>query len=111
MGVRKDLKQAKQRGGLADRVTVEVMRDDHGVVREARTPAMTPRPETGSMADLPFINATEAPTTVVLRRKESGTWRPVSAAEFAQEVTATATGLIAAGLEPGARVAVMSRTR
>ncbi|MPY43956.1 AMP-binding protein, partial [Streptomyces phyllanthi] len=111
MGVRKDLNQAKQRGDLADRVKVEVIRDEHGVVREARTPALARPATTGSIADLPFTNASEDPEAVVLRRHEAGTWHPVSAADFAREVTATAKGLIAAGLEPGDRVAVMSRTR
>jgi long-chain acyl-CoA synthetase len=112
MGVRKDLNQAKQRADLADRVTVEVIRDAQGVVREARTPALAPRQTGGSTADLPFRNATEAPDAVVLRRADAhGTFHPVTATDFAREVTATAKGLIAAGLEPGGRVAVMSRTR
>ncbi|MGW0844459.1 AMP-dependent synthetase/ligase [Streptomyces sp. NPDC002787] len=112
MGVRKDLNRAKQRGDLTDRVKVEVVRDAQGVVREARTPALAPRPTSGSIADLPFVNATEAPDAVILRREDGhGTWHPVTAAAFAREVTATAKGLIAAGLEPGGRVAVMSRTR
>ncbi|MEV6940874.1 AMP-binding protein [Streptomyces sp. NPDC051172] len=112
MGVRKDLKRAKQRADLASRAKVEVVKDEDGVVREARTPALAPRPATGSTADLPFANAAEAPDTVVLRRKHhNGSWQPVTAAAFAREVTAVAKGLIAAGLEPGGRVAVMSRTR
>ena len=112
MGVRRDLKRAKRRTDLASRTRVEVVRDEDGVVREARTTALAPRPTTGSTADLPFTNAAEAPDAVVLRRKhDNGTWQPVTAAAFAHEVTAVAKGLIAAGLEPGGRVAVMSRTR
>jgi long-chain acyl-CoA synthetase len=111
MGVRKDLKRAKERTDLAARARVEVVKDDRGVVREARSPALAPRLTTGSIADLPFTNAAEAPDTVVLRRARHGTWQPVTATAFAREVTATAKGLIAAGLEPGGRVAVMSRTR
>lgn len=111
MGVRKDLKRAKQRTDLAARTRVEVIRDDDGVVREVRTPALASRATTGSIADLPFTNAAQAPDTVVLRRREEGTWRSVTAAAFAGEVTAVAKGLIAAGLEPGGQVAVMSRTR
>ena len=111
MGVRKDLKRAKQRTDLANRTKVEIVRDERGVVREARTaPLALPAP-TGSTADIPFTNAAEAPGTVVLRRKRGTTWQPVTAAAFAREVTAVAKGLIAAGLEPGGRVAVMSRTR
>ncbi|WP_149827501.1 AMP-dependent synthetase/ligase [Streptomyces tailanensis] len=112
MGVRKDLNQAKHRTDLTERVKVEVVKDAHGVVREARTPALTPRATSGSIADLPFVNATEAPDAVILRRADDrGDWHPVTAAAFAREVTATAKGLMAAGLEPGGRVAVMSRTR
>ncbi|MEW1641639.1 AMP-dependent synthetase/ligase [Streptomyces sp. NPDC091219] len=111
MGVRKDLKRARQRTDLAARTRVELTRDERGVVQEASTAPLVPRPTTGSTADLPFTNAAEASDTVVLRRERHGTWHPVTAAAFASEVTATAKGLTAAGLEPGGRVAVMSRTR
>ncbi|GAA5203430.1 AMP-dependent synthetase/ligase [Streptomyces thinghirensis] len=111
MGVRRDLKRAKQRGDLASRTRTETVRDADGTVREARTAPLAPRPTTGSTADIPFTNAAEAPDAVVLRREVNGVWRHVTAAEFAHEVTAVAKGLIAAGLEPGGRVAVMSRTR
>ncbi|MZG16525.1 AMP-binding protein, partial [Streptomyces sp. SID5914] len=111
MGVRRDLKRARRRGDLASRTRTETLADAHGTVREARTAALAPRPAEGSTADIPFTNAAEAPDAVVLRRQVDGAWRPVTAAEFAREVTAVAKGLIAAGLEPGGRVAVMSRTR
>lgn len=111
MGVRRDLKRAKRRTGLAGRTRVETVRDEHGVVREARTAPLAPRPAAGSTADIPFTNAAEAPDAVVLRRERQGGWQPVTAAAFAREVTAVAKGLIAAGLAPGERVAVMSRTR
>jgi long-chain acyl-CoA synthetase len=110
MGVRKDLKRAKQRGDLATRVAVELIRED-GVVREVRTAPLASTDRTGSAADVPFTNAAEEPDVVVVRRKSGGTWRPVTAAGFAREVASAAKGLIAAGLEPGGRVALMSRTR
>ncbi|MFK0017995.1 AMP-dependent synthetase/ligase [Streptomyces sp. NPDC090798] len=111
MGVRKDLKRAKRRTDLASRGEVELIRDGTGAVREVRAAPLAPRPTTGSVADLPFTHAAEAPDAVVLRRRDGEVWRPVTAAVFAREVSDTAKGLIAAGLEPGARVAVMSRTR
>ncbi|MFI1762304.1 AMP-dependent synthetase/ligase [Streptomyces sp. NPDC020800] len=111
MGVRRDLKRARQRGDLAARTRVELIRDETGTVREVRTAALAPRGTGGGTAGIPFTNAEEAPGAVVLRRRENGAWRPVTAAVFAREVTAAAKGLIAAGLEPGGRVAVMSRTR
>ncbi|MFD1663583.1 AMP-dependent synthetase/ligase [Streptomyces caeni] len=111
MGVRRDLKRAQRRGDLAARTEAELIRDENGTVREVRTAPIAPRAATGSTAGLPFTNAAEAPDAVVLRRQEGTGWRPVTAAAFAADVTATAKGLIAAGLEPGGRVAVMSRTR
>ncbi|WP_069885639.1 AMP-dependent synthetase/ligase [Streptomyces luteocolor] len=111
MGVRKDLKRAQRRSDLAERGKVELVRDEHGTVREARAPALVPRATAGSTADIPFTNAAEAPDAVVLRRKRDGRWHPVTAAAFAREVTEAAKGLIADGLEPGGRVALMSRTR
>ncbi|MEV5090604.1 AMP-dependent synthetase/ligase [Streptomyces griseoincarnatus] len=111
MGVRKDLKRAKRRADLAGRTSVETVKDERGTVREVRTEVLAAHPVTGTTADVPFTNADEAPDAVVLRREEGGAWRPVTAADFAGEVTAVAKGLVAAGLEPGDRVAVMSRTR
>ncbi|MGW0902528.1 AMP-dependent synthetase/ligase [Streptomyces sp. NPDC002853] len=111
MGVRKDLKRAQRHRGLAERATVAIVRDEHGTVREARTARLAAKPTAGSTADIPFTNAAEAPGAVVLRRKQGDRWRPVTAAAFAHEVTVAAKGLIAAGLQPGGRVALMSRTR
>ncbi|POX64889.1 long-chain fatty acid--CoA ligase [Streptomyces sp. Ru62] len=112
MGVRRDLKRARQRTGLADRAAVEIVRDAMGTVREVRAAPLAPPLTTGSLADLPFGHAAETPDAVLLRRRDrGGAWRPVTAAAFATEVAAVAKGLVAAGLEPGGRVAVMSRTR
>ncbi|WP_327686686.1 AMP-dependent synthetase/ligase [Streptomyces sp. NBC_00467] len=111
MGVRKDLKKAKQRGDLADRAPFELIRSN-GVVREVRTTRLARPPASGSTGDIPYANAEQAPASVVLRRKgDDGQWQPVTAAGFARQVTAVAKGLIVSGLEPGGRVAIMSRTR
>ena len=49
---------------------------------------------------------------LILRKLGMGdAWRPVSARDFHEEVQQVAAGLIARGLEPGQRVAIMSRTR
>jgi len=48
----------------------------------------------------------------MLRRKSAnGTWSDVTAARFRDEVHALAKGFIAAGVEPGDRIALMSHTR
>ncbi|CAL9541599.1 Long-chain-fatty-acid--CoA ligase FadD15 [Streptomyces sp. enrichment culture] len=91
-------------------VEPEIRRLD-GVVREASVPPFARPVRHGSLADLPFDNAGAAPDAVVLGRKTAdGGWRDVTAAEFAAEVTAVAKGLIAEGLMPGDRIAVMART-
>ncbi|MEU5884161.1 AMP-dependent synthetase/ligase [Spirillospora sp. NPDC047279] len=110
MGPRQDMKKAKRRGDLSDRVSIELVRED-GAVREVRASALVPAATSGSVADIPFVNAEEAPAEVVIRRQAGGGWQGVTAREFADEVRAAAKGLIAAGLAPGGRVALMSRTR
>ncbi|WP_327361951.1 AMP-dependent synthetase/ligase [Streptomyces sp. NBC_01296] len=82
-----------------------------GVVRQVEVPALAGVPGSGSLGDIPFQNAREAPGEVVLARKErDGSWRDVTAAEFAAEVMAVAKGLIAEGLREGDRLAIMART-
>ncbi|WP_369374911.1 long-chain fatty acid--CoA ligase [Streptomyces sp. cg36] len=110
MGVRKDPKAAGPWDGLAGRAPVELVREG-GAVREVRVAPLAASDGGAAVADIPFVNAAEAPDAVVLRRKTDGRWLPVTAAAFAREVTDVAKGLTAAGLEPGDRVALMSRTR
>ncbi|MCX5013350.1 AMP-dependent synthetase/ligase [Streptomyces sp. NBC_00555] len=82
-----------------------------GVVREVHVPALVGPPQKGSLGDIPFDNAREAPGEAVLARKDrDGNWRDVSAAQFAAEVLAVAKGLIAEGLREGDRLAIMART-
>ncbi|MFD4702814.1 AMP-dependent synthetase/ligase [Streptomyces niveus] len=82
-----------------------------GVVRQVSVPALVPPAPDGSLADIPFDNAQDAPDEAVLSRKEpDGRWRDVTAAVFADEVRAVAKGLIAEGLRPGDRLAIMART-
>ncbi|OKI95427.1 long-chain fatty acid--CoA ligase [Streptomyces sp. CB01249] len=86
-------------------------RDAHGAVRQVSVPAFAPPVRRGSLAEIPFDNAREAPADAVLSRKQpDGSWQDVSAAEFAAEVLAVAKGLIAEGLRAGDRIAIMART-
>ncbi|MFJ9051162.1 AMP-dependent synthetase/ligase [Streptomyces bacillaris] len=86
-------------------------RDGSGRVREASVPAFAPPVLRGSLAEIPFDNAREAPAEAVLSRKDAeGTWHDVTAADFAAEVLAVAKGLLAEGLRPGERIAIMART-
>ncbi len=58
-----------------------------------------------------FAIGTDDPELPLFRRKVDDDWLDVSAAEFRDEVLALARGLIARGIAPGDRIAVMSRTR
>ena len=80
-------------------------------MREFSTPLTIEVPATGNLTDDVVTNAREAADTVVFSRARSGTWEDVTAATFLAEVRAVAKGLIAAGLEPGDRVALISKTR
>ncbi|MGW3161042.1 AMP-dependent synthetase/ligase [Streptomyces sp. NPDC001089] len=91
-------------------VEPEIRRLD-GVVREVSVPPLVAQVTHGSLADIPFDNAAEAPEAPVLSRKDpDGGWQDVTAAEFAAQVLAVAKGLIAEGLAPGDRIAIMART-
>ncbi|WP_329365539.1 AMP-dependent synthetase/ligase [Streptomyces sp. NBC_01483] len=91
-------------------VEPEIRRLD-GVVREVSVPPFVGQVTHGSLADIPFDNATVAPDEAVLSRKNAdGDWEDVTATEFAAQVLAVAKGLIAEGLAPGDRIAIMART-
>ncbi|GAB1333739.1 AMP-dependent synthetase/ligase [Streptomyces sp. E-15] len=80
----------------------------------ALAPAVAPPPLTGGLADSVFAVADRSPALPVLARRagpaEAG-WEEVTAAGVRDEVVALAKGLIAAGISPGHRVALMARTR
>src|ERR1700728_2778492 len=75
-------------------------------------PALAEIPASANAADVVTRRAAEQPGAVMLRRKVAdATWADVTAAQFNDEVQALAKGFIAAGVEPGDRVALMSHTR
>jgi long-chain acyl-CoA synthetase len=84
-------------------------------VREFSLPALAEISATTNLASTVFRRAVEQPQAVVLRRPGpagvAGPWQDVTAGQFRDEVVAAAKGLVAAGVEAGDRIAVMSRTR
>ncbi len=81
-------------------------------MREYSLPALVEIPATANLAGTVFRLAAEQPEAVVLRRPgPSGIWTDVTASQFSGEVVAVAKGLVAAGIEAGDRVALMSHTR
>ena len=80
---------------------------EYSVPAGVAVPALSPP----CIGDYVFTNAETMPEHAVIRRSDGTTWADVSAAAFAATVLDVARGLIAGGVDVGARVAVMSRTR
>ena len=75
-------------------------------------PALIEIPDDAGLADVVFSRAAADPDEVMLRRRRAaGSWQDVTAGQFRAQVAGLAKGLIAAGIQPGDRVALMSRTR
>ncbi|MFE9818835.1 AMP-dependent synthetase/ligase [Streptomyces sp. NPDC005773] len=80
-------------------------------MREFSLPALYEVPSDGNLTDLIRRNAAQHADVAVMSRKVAGVWTDVTATQFLAEVRAVAKGLMAAGVEPGDRVALLSRTR
>ncbi len=83
-------------------------------MREYSTPLNVDVPATGNLTDDVVANAAEAPDAVVFSRRSAQDprgWHDVTAAEFLAEVRGVAKGLVAAGIEVGDRVGLISKTR
>jgi long-chain acyl-CoA synthetase len=78
---------------------------------ELAVPPLSTVPETGGVADIAFANAEQAPNIISFRRKVGGSWRDITAAQFAAEVVEVAKGLVAAGIAPGDRIGILSANR
>jgi long-chain acyl-CoA synthetase len=82
-------------------------------MREFSVPPVATIAPTANLTDPVWDNAESHPRVVQFQRPApSGSgWQDVTCAEFRDEVVEVARGLIAAGIQPGERVALMSRTR
>jgi long-chain acyl-CoA synthetase len=98
--------------------------------RQYSSPSVVSIDDRATLTDAVLRHARERPDAVLFRRRPvlparlshpptEGTpaptgpvdWAPVTAAEFAAQVTKLASGLLASGLCPGQRVGLLSRTR
>jgi len=86
-----------------------------GTLREFQLPALVEVPDSATLTDTVLGLASQAPATVLMRRPAGddpgGGWADVTAGDFGDQVRALAKGLVAAGIAPGDRVGLMSRTR
>jgi len=80
-------------------------------MNQISVPAIVPTASAGNLTNLVSERAWFEPERIMLSRPLGDGWQSVTAKEFEAEVKATAKGLIAAGINIGDRVAIMSRTR
>jgi long-chain acyl-CoA synthetase len=79
-------------------------------LREFAVPEGNPVPTSGNLTDDIRRNAREHPDGVGFSRRMGAAWVNITWAEFLADVTATARGLLAAGIAVGDRVAIMCKT-
>ncbi|MFK3982047.1 AMP-dependent synthetase/ligase [Micromonospora sp. NPDC050397] len=91
-------------------------------MREFSVPPVVSIGDTANLTDPVWDNAEVAPDAVQFSRRTRGTgdiptagerpgWTDVTCRQFRDEVVALARGLVAAGIKPGDRVGLMSKTR
>ncbi|MDV3208260.1 MAG: AMP-binding protein [Rhodococcus ruber] len=80
-------------------------------MREYTTPAQFTVGDDESVVRTVFTHAEKTPHRVMYSRPEGEDWVAVTARQFAEQVSGVAKGLIAAGVQPGDRVALLSATR
>ena len=78
---------------------------------EFSTPPATKPFPVENLGRLVFKNAQEAPNDVAMLRRVGNDWKEVTCAQYLEEVKGVAKGLIAKGVKPGDRIAIMSHTR
>lgn len=78
---------------------------------EVSVPPLVPPTTEGSLADYPARWARDEPGRVLVSDRRDGGWHDMTAAELAARIDALAKGFVAAGIEVGDRVALISRTR
>ncbi|MGH3694360.1 MAG: AMP-dependent synthetase/ligase [Pseudonocardiaceae bacterium] len=80
-------------------------------MREFTVPATTTVDDQENLTDAVWANAERFAGDTSFRRRIGDTWADVTAREFADQVIRVAKGLIAAGIERGDRIALLSKTR
>src|SRR5262249_43533506 len=84
---------------------------ERSAVREFTIPPIVTVADDANLTDALRQHASQRPDLVLFSRRIGDSWSDVTAAQFAREVTGVAKGLVAAGIQPGQRVGLMSKTR
>ena len=80
-------------------------------MREFSVPATVTVADDASLTDAVRDHAAATPDLVLFSRRVGETWSDVTAAQFARQVADVAKGLVAAGIQAGQRVCLLSKTR
>ena len=80
-------------------------------MREFSVPASFEVGEHDNIVSSIYSHEREDPDHVIFQRLVDGAWRDVTAAEAASQIRSAALGLIAEGVKPGDRVALLRATR
>ncbi len=80
-------------------------------MREFSVPASFTVDEHDNVVGSVFSHERDDPDHVIIQRLVDGSWSDVTCAQVAAQVRSAALGLIAAGVKPGDRVALLSATR
>ncbi len=81
-------------------------------MRDISVPVLVDVPRRSNIADLVIRQAAKPSDPALFAvKRPSGEWEDIPATEFRRQVEDIAKGLIASGIQPGDRVAIMARTR
>ena len=80
-------------------------------MREFSVPASFTVDEYDNVVSAVYSHERDDPDHVIFQRLVDGSWADVTCAQAAEQIRSAAKGLIAAGVEPGDRVAILSATR
>jgi long-chain acyl-CoA synthetase len=80
-------------------------------VEQFSVPHLVPPATSGNLNGIVVDRLRREPNRVILSRPLGDGWQPVTASDFESEVRAVAKGFLAAGIQIGDRVGIMSRTR
>ncbi len=81
------------------------------IVREFSVPASFTVGEHDTVVSSVFSHERDDPDHVIFQRLVDGAWTDVTCAQAAAQIRSAALGLIAEGVKPGDRVAILSATR